>query len=176
MTERAHWMPERWREALANLRDDIYDIAERWLPRSHGTTTHTNGHVPVRSQERTAAADRFWSPSRWRASQPSIDIDETPDEVLVTADLPGLQAEDFTVEISGERLMIRGEQKHESHHSERGYRYQERHHGVFARVLHLPCEVDADKAQATYNRGVLRVTLPKTERSKAKQIHIQAQE
>lgn len=176
MTERTHWIPERWREALANLRDDIYDIAERWLPRSHGTATNANGNVPVRHRKRMAAADSFWSPSRLLASQPSIDLDETHDEVVVTADLPGLQAEDFTVEISGERLMIRGEKKHESHHSDRAYRYRERHYGAFARVLQLPCEVDADKAQANYKRGVLRVTLPKTERAKAKRIHIQAQE
>jgi HSP20 family protein len=176
MTERTHWIPERWRETLANLRHDIYDIAERWLPRHHGTATRTNGHVPVRYRQRREAADSVWSPSRLLASQPSIDLDETHDEVVVTADLPGLKAEDFSVEISGERLVIRGEKKHESHHSERGYRYQERHYGAFTRVLQLPCEVEADKAQANYKRGVLRLTLPKTEKAKAKRIHIQPQD
>lgn len=126
MTQRTHWIPEHWRDALAHLRDDIHDIVERWLPRSHGPGTSANAN--------------------------------------------------FAVEITGERLMIRGEKKHESRRSGRGYRYQERHYGALARVLRLPCEVDADKAQANYRRGVLRVTLPKTERAKAKQVEIQGHE
>lgn len=176
MAERTHWIPERWRETLANLRDDIYDIVERWLPRHHDIATRHNGDVPVRYRERMEATETFWSPSRLLASQPSVDLDETADEVVVTADLPGLDPEDFAVEITGERLVIRGEKKREFSHRDRGYRYQERHYGAFARVLHLPCEVDADQAQAHYRRGVLRLTVPKTERAKAKRIQIQAHE
>jgi HSP20 family protein len=63
--------------------------------------------------------------------------------------------------------------KHETHREEHGFRYQERRYGAFARAIPLPCEVDADKAQANYDRGVLRITLPKTERAKAKRVKIQ---
>ena len=174
MSQLTHWIPERWRESLAHLRDDIHHAVERWFPGRHGAAP-SNGSVPVEYVGREPM-ESLWSPSRMFASSLAIDVDETDDEVHVTADLPGLDPKDFTVEISGQRLVIRGEKKHESHRSERGYRYSERSYGAFARALPLPCEVVSDKAQAKYTHGVLRITLPKTEQSKAKRVHIRVQE
>jgi HSP20 family protein len=173
MTPLTHWIPERWRETLADLRGDIYESIQRWLPGRQSGEVTSNGQVPVLHPSRVEEADESGPLSRLFASPPAIDLDETDDEVVVTADLPGLDAEDFSVEVTGERLVIRGEKKHEKNEERRGYRYHERRYGAFARAVQLPCEVDTDKTQADYTRGVLRVTLPKTESAKAKRVKIQ---
>ena len=170
MTQLTQWIPERWRETLADLRDDIYDIIHRWtLSRQSGGST-SNGSVPVLYPTQVDEVDERRPMSRLFASAPTIDLDETDDEVVVTAAVPGLDAEDFSVEVTGERLVIRGEKKHETHDERQGYRYHERRYGAFARAIQLPCEVDSDQAEADYRHGVLRVTLPKTESAKAKQV------
>jgi HSP20 family protein len=173
MNQGTHWLPERWRQSLADLRNDIYEIAERWLSRRRGREATSNGQLPVRYQKQMDAVDEGGLMSRPWVSSPAIDLDETEDEIVVATDLPGLDPNDFSVEISGARLVIRGEKKHEMRREAHGFRYQERGYGAFARAIPLPCEVDADKAQANYNRGVLRITLPKTERAKAKRVKIQ---
>ena len=174
MTQLTHWIPERWRETLANLREDIYEISHRWAPRSQEHEAASSGRVPVLNPNEMNRATESGTLSRLFTNSPAIDFDETDDEVGITADLPGLDdPDDFSVEVTGERLVIQGEKKHESREERRGYRYHERHYGAFARTVKLPCEVDADKAQADYRRGVLRVTLPKTESAKAKWVKIQ---
>lgn len=175
MTQLPHWIPERWRDTLANLRDELYDIAERWLPGRQGRATATQGNVPVRYTGQPEVIDTFAPPSQFFAGNPVIDLDETDDELLVTAELPGLDPGDFVVELTGERLVIRGEKKHEASHKGRGYRYSERRYGAFARAFRLPCEVDTDHVHANYKNGILRVTLPKTMRAKAKRVTIQGQ-
>lgn len=175
MTQLTHWIPDRWRETLTDLRDDIHDIVERWVPGSQGDEGPSNGQVRVRYLGPVDEADARGQQSWLRTHSPAIDLHETDDEIEVIADLPGLEPEDFGVETTGERLVIWGEKKGESSDERRGYRYHERHYGAFARAVPLPCEVDADKAQANYRHGILRVTLPKTASAKAKRTKIQVQ-
>jgi HSP20 family protein len=104
-----------------------------------------------------------------------MDIEETDTEIIVTAELPGLDKDDFTVDISGNRLRIRGEKKRSSEKQEHGYYYAERSYGAFARTVPLPCDIDADRATATSKNGTLRITLPKTEQAKANRIKVQVQ-
>lgn len=94
------------------------------------------------------------------------------DALLVTAELPGFDRDDFTVEVTGERLVIRGEKKQTSTRNGQGYTYTERRYGAFARAMRLPCEVETDKAQATYKNGILRLTLPKTARARASRVKV----
>jgi HSP20 family protein len=84
---------------------------------------------------------------------------------MVTAALPGLAKENLAAEISGNRLVIRGEKKATIAKKGREYYYAEQSYGAFARTVVLPCAVDADKASAKYKNGVLRLTLPKTEQA-----------
>ena len=92
--------------------------------------------------------------------------------MIVRAELPGLRSEDFTVETTADRLTIRGEKSVESEEQGRGFHRVERRYGAFVRSVALPCEVDRDRAEASYRNGVLRVTLPKTEAAKASRIKI----
>lgn len=173
MVQLTQWIPERWREALADLRDDIYDVVERWMPGGQSVEATSNGQVPILSPNQIDRADGSGPLSRSLTLHPAIDLDETEDEVVVTADLPGLEPNDFSVEVTGERLVIRGEKQHEHSDAQGGHRYHERRYGAFVRAVQLPCEVEADRAQADYSRGVLRITCPKTASAKAKRVRIQ---
>ncbi|GIX46997.1 MAG: molecular chaperone [Candidatus Tectimicrobiota bacterium] len=151
----AQWLPVPWRQALSRLRDDIHRVLDRWLPR-----------------RRAPEDEEFWAPSLIIGGGPLIDLEETDDEVIVVAELPGLDKDDFTVEVTGDYLVLRGEKRRSAEEKGRHYYYAERSYGAFVRTVPLPCEVDADRATARYKNGVLRVTLPKTEQAKARRIKV----
>jgi len=192
----AQWLPEGWRQALTRLQEDIHRALDRWRFRQHAgeKEQETEKWLPVRrsaSVEQSGADMHkvldLWSPwwrgregdeERWLPSLvssggPVIDMEETDDEVIVQAELPGLNKDDFTVEVSGDRLVLRGEKQHETKEQRHGYYYAERSYGAFARAIALPYEVDAGKATATYKNGLLRITLPKTAQAKANRITVQ---
>jgi HSP20 family protein len=129
----------------------------------------------------------YFEPTRWfddffnremsrfgdqgRFLSPAIDIDETDEEYLVSADLPGIKKEDIQIECSGNQLMISAERKYESTEGRKQER-RERFYGTFQRSFTLPAGVDADKIQANYESGVLTVRVPKGEQIKSKRIQI----
>jgi HSP20 family protein len=104
---------------------------------------------------------------------PSVDISETKDKLVIEADLPGLETKDVQVNITGNVLTIKGEKAEEKKEKEENYYRSERYRGSFQRTLSLPVEVKADKAEARFEKGVLKITLPKVEAAKSKQIKIQ---
>jgi HSP20 family protein len=104
---------------------------------------------------------------------PAIDLYETKDDLVVKAELPGLKLEDINVSLRENTLTIEGERKHEEEVKDDSFYRVERWHGRFFRSLDLPTMVDADKIQATYENGVLRVTLPKRPEVKPRQIKVQ---
>ena len=103
---------------------------------------------------------------------PVLDLSETEENVVVKAELPGLQAEDINISVQGNTLSITGEKKHESQETKDGYYHSERRFGRFRRDLALPSHVDADKVGAEYKDGVLTVTMPKAEAERAKTIKV----
>lgn len=159
-------IPESWQQTLGHLRDNIHRAIDRWW---HGhTPAAERGQVEVMHRD-----DTFWVPSFPSRGIPGCNVEETDDDLIVTADVPELKHDDYTVEISGERLIIRGEQKQSSERRSHDYYYTEQSYGAFMRILPLPCEVDAEHAQARYKNGVLRVTLPKTARAKTRRMKVQ---
>ena len=105
----------------------------------------------------------------WR---PSVDISETQNEFIVTADLPGINREDLDVSVNNGRLTIRGERRQTAESGEGNVHRVERVYGAFARAFDLPSAVNADNIGATYRDGVLSVTVPKAEEAKPKQIEV----
>jgi HSP20 family protein len=93
---------------------------------------------------------------------PSIDISETDQEIRVTAEIPGLELTDFDVALSGNNLVIRGEKKAEKEEKGEQYYRKESSYGAFHRSIPLPTEVEEDKIKATYKKGVLKISLPKS--------------
>jgi HSP20 family protein len=103
---------------------------------------------------------------------PSVDISETKDDFIVKAELPGLEAKDVNVSISGDVLTIKGEKKAEEEEKDEHYHCVERYSGSFQRVFQLSSGVKADKIEANFDKGVLKVTLPKVEEAKKKKIEV----
>jgi len=103
---------------------------------------------------------------------PPVDVYEDKDNLLVKAELPGMRKEDVEIAFHNGYLTLSGERKQEQKHEDAETYRSERWLGRFHRTISLPCRVEADKIKATYNEGVLTVTLPKAEEAKAKQIPI----
>jgi HSP20 family protein len=103
---------------------------------------------------------------------PSVDVSETKDNVLIKAELPGLEAKDVNVAISGDILTIKGEKRKEQEEKDEHHHYVERYSGSFERSFRIPVNVKQDKIEAAFDKGVLKVSLPKTEEAKKKEIKI----
>lgn len=114
----------------------------------------------------------FWRPMLTMETGPAIEMEEDAHEVLVTVELPGLEKEDFSVELMDRRLILRGEKKATREEHKKGYRYSASRYGAFTRTLTLPCEVKAEETKADYKNGELRIHLPKTEEAKAKRVEV----
>ncbi|MGB7922474.1 MAG: Hsp20/alpha crystallin family protein [Pyrinomonadaceae bacterium] len=103
---------------------------------------------------------------------PSVDIYENKDQIVLEAELPGMNREDFDVSIENNVITVRGERRFEKKDESDSYHRVERSYGSFTRSFTLPQTVSADTASAEYKNGVLRVTLPKREEVKARRIEI----
>ena len=98
---------------------------------------------------------------------PQVDVSETAKELRVTAELPGMQQKDIEVSLVDGALTIKGE-KREEHEEEKGDLHRsERQYGMFERTIPLASEVDADKVKASFKKGVLKITMPKTKEAQS---------
>ncbi len=93
---------------------------------------------------------------------PRVDVSETDKEIKVSAELPGMDEKDIDVSLARDTLTIKGEKKEEKEEKGEDYYRMERSYGSFTRSVPLSAEVDTDKVQATFKKGVLEITLPKT--------------
>ena len=103
---------------------------------------------------------------------PAVDIYEQEGNIVLKAELPGVDPKDVDVRVENNVLTLRGERKFDSDVKKEGYHRVERPYGSFGRSFTLPTVVETEKIKAEYKDGVLRVTLPKREEAKAKQISI----
>jgi len=119
-----------------------------------------------------------WWPDRWfRADEldvkaPAVDVFEEKDDIVVKAEIPGMDKDNIQVNLTDHTLTIKGEKKKEEEVKEENYFRSERSYGSFFRTLELPRDVHADKVKATFKNGVLEVRMPKTEEAKAKEIKV----
>jgi HSP20 family protein len=120
----------------------------------------------------------------WRTSEerplrgswvPAINILEREDSMVITADLPGLKAEDVDVTVEEGTLTIRGERKLEEVAEGETYHRVERLYGVFERTFTLPNSVDVEKIEARFSNGEMTLTLPKREESKPRSVKIKVE-
>lgn len=104
---------------------------------------------------------------------PRMDVSENKDSYMVTTDLPGLNKKDINVSIQDNVLTIKGERKEVEKNKDENSHFEERYYGTFQRSVTLPGKIDEKKVNAEYKDGVLKLTLPKAEETKTKQIEIQ---
>lgn len=107
------------------------------------------------------ALNRFPSAFSNGIVNPTIDVDDTGENLVVTAELPGLDSKDFEVTLTGDILTIKGEKKDERQEKKGESQYVERRFGSFERSIRLPFEASDDKVDAKYDRGVLTIHVPK---------------
>ncbi len=107
-----------------------------------------------------------------RGFSPAVDISENDSEVLVKAELPGIDQKDIEVSLSGDVLTIKGEKREEKEEKGENIHRVERSYGSFSRAFTLPCEVKSEAVEAKFKDGVLSLKLPKSETSKKKSIKI----
>jgi HSP20 family protein len=144
----------------------------RWTPMAH--------LLPLQ-QEMNRVFDQFfrggnggevsWGQYTWA---PPVDIYETDDALVLTADLPGVPKDAVNIEIHQNTLMLRGERKPAAEVPADRYHRAERAYGPFQRSFVLPTLVDQEHVQASYHDGVLELRLPKSEAAKPRRIAIQS--
>jgi HSP20 family protein len=121
---------------------------------------------------------RPWWPERWFKTErmeltaPAVDLYEEKDDIVVKAELPGIEKNNIEVNLTDHTLTIKGEKKKEEEIKEKNYYRAERSYGSFVRTLELPRDVHTDKVKATFKNGILEVRLPKTEEAKAKEVKV----
>jgi HSP20 family protein len=140
---------------MASLRDEV----DSFLSLALGRLAEANGENGRESQLLEG-----WFPA--------VDVYEDKDTLQVKAELAGLKKEDIEISLHDGYLTLAGERKHEAKQQDGEMRRSERWVGRFHRSISLPCRVEADKINASYNDGVLTVTLPKAEEAKPKHIPI----
>src|SRR5262244_2467237 len=106
------------------------------------------------------------------AWSPSVDIYENKDQIVLEAELPGMNRDDFELSVENNVITLRGERHFEKKDETDNYHRVERSYGAFTRSFTLPQTVSGEGATAEYQNGVLRVTLPKREEAKARRIEI----
>lgn len=141
----------------------------------------TNGEDQVNdvlSLFKQFADDPFWKkPARWSQFQaPSLDLSESDDDYLIEIEAPGMEPDDLEITLSDNTLTVKGEKVQGGTTEERDYHRTERRYGSFTRQVHLPDSVDEEDIDAEYERGILRITVPKAEETARKQIEVNVKE
>jgi HSP20 family protein len=126
------------------------------------------------SQNQQGSQDQQGSQNLVQNLVPRLDVTEADKEIVITAEMPGLERKDVEISIDDDILTIRGEKKVEAQEGDKDKNYQvaERAYGVFLRMIQLPPGIDPSKIQAVMSKGVLKITLPKPARSETRKIEV----
>ena len=139
------WRPlERLRQQVDHLFEDFN--------RGSGLTPFGRGLFDI---------EPFWRRELISHGSPAVDITEKDKSFEITAELPGMDLKNIEIKLSNGSLIIKGEKKEDKEEKRKGYHLSERHYGSFERVFSLPKEVDAEKIDANFSKGVLSISLPK---------------
>lgn len=138
-------------DALRSFRGDMDRVFDRFA-----------GAFGLPSLSRIFDTPAFGFASSVAGPSPAVDITEDATSYKMTAELPGMSEKDVEVTVSGDTLMIKGEKRQETEKKEESYYLSERSWGAFQRSFSLPDDVDRDKINAEFVKGVLTLTLPKT--------------
>jgi len=142
-------------DSMLALHREMGEMMDRMFADRWGTSWRS----PARAGDTTSWFGDF----RPAVFSPSVDVTQEKDCLSVTAELPGMTADDVDVRVEPGRLLIRGEKRHEDERDEEGCYRIERSYGAFERVLPLPADADVESADASFENGVLRVKLPRSE-------------
>ncbi len=161
---------QQLKEGMANAWDTIAEGWRHLFRRAAGAITRFIPHKGERSDDEESRELRVRS-SGWGVLAAEVFDDD--DQVVVRLEAPGMEREDFDIEVFDDTLIVRGEKRLSRERTEGRYHIVECAYGSFERAIPLPAEVDADKAVARYSRGVLRIELPKTAAQRRHRIEVE---
>lgn len=140
---------------ITELRDELGNFLSHWMPRT---------------------MDSAWDNGGWPFAQgaPAVDVEDRDAEIVVRAELPGMEKDQIQLEVDNGKLLIKGEKRREHETGDARFHRRECSYGRFERVVSLPDEVESGRADATYHNGVLTVRLPKTGQSRRKRIEVRS--
>jgi HSP20 family protein len=162
------------RQPLSQRKEQTMFLTTRNYSRDAGTgVSNLTDRIQRMVNETLGGLDWQYRDSAAASWVPAVDVFEETDNIRITAEIPGVQAEDIDISLEGNLLTIRGTKQQEAEEkTERVHRY-ERIYGAFERSFTLPASVEPKDIKASYDNGVLTVTLPKSERAKPRQIEVE---
>jgi HSP20 family protein len=144
------WQPMKELESLRRQMDRLFD---EWI-------------IPERDFPLlTSSGDRTWVPI--------IEVKETEADIILKAEIPGMEAKDLNVEVGEDSVLISGERQQEEQTEESGIRRSEFRYGRFERTVRLPVSVKNNKVKSEFQKGVLTLNLPKSEESRRKVVKLE---
>jgi HSP20 family protein len=143
------WQPMK---EIENLRRQMDRLFDEWM-------------IPERDFPLLTHGDRTWAPA--------IEMQETETDVILKAEIPGMEAKELTVEVSEDSVLISGERQQEKRTEEKGFFRSEFHYGRFERSMHLPVSVKNTEVKSEFKDGVLTLTLPKSEEARRKVVKVE---
>lgn len=161
LSEMRHGLEEAWQS-----------VAEGWRhlrDRTAGALTRFSPSSKPADPEPPAGELQFPS-TNWALL--AGDVIEDDDKIVVRLEIPGMEKQDFELEVRSDVLVVRGEKRYEHESSEGRYRMRQCAYGSFHRAIPLPVPVVGEKAKANYRNGVLRIELPKAEHARARRIEV----
>ncbi|MGA9542351.1 MAG: Hsp20/alpha crystallin family protein [Candidatus Sulfotelmatobacter sp.] len=144
-------------------------VLTRWEPFRELSTLQDRINRAFRESYREGGQDESLATSSFA---PAVDVYEDEHNVTLKIEVPGIDEKDINVNLENNTLTVHGERKIEKEEKEENYRRVESQYGSFTRTFNLPTTVDSEKVSATYDKGVLKVTLPKKAEAKPKQIKV----
>jgi HSP20 family protein len=156
---------EGFSHAWNSLAEGWHDLRER--------ASHALTHFQLKKSEAESDDGKaVYSASRWGLL--AAEVGEDDKQVLVQLEAPGMEPGDFEIQVVDNYLVVRGEKRLEREAYQGHYYMMERAFGSFERAIPLPAEVDESRASAKYRRGILRISLPKSQRSRMRRIEVQS--
>lgn len=150
---------------MTNLRDDL----SKEIRRMEGAVERFFRHFSTFDTS-------FFSSTPHKFWRPFVDVYETQDKLVVKMELGGVKKTDVQISLENDVLLIRGVRKERSEERKTSYHQMEIHYGPFEVVIPLPLRVEQEKVNATFNNGILEVSLPKTKEEIGQQIKIEVEE
>jgi HSP20 family protein len=144
-------------------------VLTRWEPFREFATLQDRINRAFRESYRGAAHDESLTTSTFA---PAVDVYEDEHQVTLKIEVPGIDEKDIDVRVENNTLTVHGERKIEKEEKEENYRRVERQYGAFTRTFTLPQTVDTENVAANYDKGVLKISLPKKAEAKPKQIKV----
>ncbi len=162
---------------LDQLRDGFHrvidSVTEGWQHLRDRATGALTRFTPYSKEDANQPSEQaMWRGARW--GMIAADLEEDKKNIYIRLEAPGMEADDFDIMVMQKNLYIRGKKQAHREHSSGQYHIMECAYGSFERMIPLPAYVDDSKTTASYKRGILSITLPKSENSNQRRIKVES--